>query len=232
MIRLAVDTSTMTQSVALERDGRVVAQRSVHRKAGHSTSIISSLEGVLADAEVDKNDVDVVLCGLGPGSFTGVRVGLSLALGFGTATGAKVGGVVSFYSLLPLVPQDLVVAIALDARKSEVYAGIWDLAQGWAPVIEPHTTNPQTFFERVAAHERGESLVLLGDGPSAYPEAYAPVADSIRRVTAHDTPLAANLFAAADRGFVQWKDEGILEPFYIRPSDAELNPRFAKPDMS
>lgn len=227
MIRLAIDTATMTQSVALERDGAVVAHRSVTRRTGHSTSLLRSLEGVLEDAEVGVSDVDVVLCGLGPGSFTGVRVGLSLALGLCAGTGARLGGVSSFYALVPLVPPQTLCAVALDARKGEVYAGVWEAAPSWTARIEPQTFDPTTFFETLDEHPERERIVLIGDGARAYAQAFSPFEGRIRVIEALHTPHAAQLFSAADHGLVRWRDEGILEPLYIRPSDAELNPKFS-----
>lgn len=227
MIRLAIETSTMTQSVAVERDGRVVAQRSVTRRSGHATSLLLSVEGCLADAEVSKDEIQEILCGLGPGSFTGVRVGVAAAVGLGRGLGVRVGGLSSFDALLALAPPDSLAAIALDARKSEVYAGIWEAFPRGTTLDIPAHVSPSTFFERIATHASRERIVLLGDAPSAYAEAFEPYADRIRWMPAAHTPDAAFLFRAAAYRTVPYNDVQALEPLYIRPSDAELNPRYA-----
>ena len=229
MTRLAIETSTMTHSVAVERDGRVVAHRAVTRRAGHATTLLQSIEGCLEDAQTTKDELQAVLCGLGPGPFTGVRVGLAAAIGLGAGLGIPVGGVLSFYALLATAPAQASVAIALDARKNEVYAGGWTALPDGRELIAPHTSSPDAFFRAVAAMRETEPILLLGDGPSAYPDAFAPYGDQIAWAPALQTPEARHLFAAANHGLVSWKQDGILEPLYIRPSDAELNPRYAQP---
>src|SRR5690625_7220189 len=79
MIRLAIDTSTMTQSIAVERDGELLEARTTRLRIGHSETLLPSIEATLQQLELTIDDVDEIVCGLGPGSFTGVRIEIGRA---------------------------------------------------------------------------------------------------------------------------------------------------------
>lgn len=222
MIRLAVETSTMTQSVAVEVDGQVVATRAARRRAGHSASLLLSVEQALADVGREVRDIEEIVCGLGPGSFTGVRVGLSFALGVGAGIGAPVFGVESPRAFLGALPSSIPVAVALDARKQEVYGVVYAGSAERPPLVEANTFAPADFFaelDRLAL----PGLMLVGDGPRAFPEAWAEAPRGVDYLHRLDVPQAAGLFEAHARGWSYANDARALEPRYIRPSDAQLS---------
>lgn len=223
MIRLAIETSTMTQSVALSVDGTVVATRMVHRRAGHSTTLLQSVEGVLADAEVAASDLHDILCGLGPGSFTGVRVGLALARGLGAGLNIPVGGLRSTLAFVGMVPPGTRVAVALDARKGEVYCAVYDSAPSWRCLVSEKTADPEAFFLEAAALALEGPLVLVGDGMRAFPDAARILPANVPILDALRVPLAEGLLIAAAPERIQYAGVHPLEPCYIRPSDAEKN---------
>src|SRR5699024_4766297 len=142
MIRLAIDTSTMTQSIALEVAGQVVVARDMHLRIGHSETLLLSVQQTLQSAELQISDVDEIVCGLGPGSFTGVRIGVSFALGVARARDIPVFGVDSMRAFLAYCPSSLPVAVALDARKSEVYGAIYDTTDARAEILTASTYAP------------------------------------------------------------------------------------------
>lgn len=220
MIRLAIETSTMTQSVAVAVEGQIVSERLSRRKAGHSSSLLASVEGALEDVGLSIHDVQALVCGLGPGSFTGVRVGLSFALGVAAGLGIPVYGVDSFRAFLPYIAAGTPVAVALDARKAEVYGVIYDNGRRTNTLLAPGTFAPEDFFQEAAKHA-AEGLVVVGNGPDAFPEAWAPFGERLTRIARLDVPLAAGLFDAHDAGFSVSSQQETLEPRYIRPSDAE-----------
>lgn len=223
MIRLAIETSTMTQSVALSVDDQIVSTRMVHRRSGHSTTLLQSVEGLLADAELPASALTEILCGLGPGSFTGVRVGLALARGLGAGLSIPVGGIRSTLAFPAFVPPGIKVAIALDARKGEVYGAVYESAPSWRPCVAEKTADPETFFRDVLALAEEGPLVVVGDGAAAFPDAARvfppgfPILDALR------VPLAGGLLLAASPERIQYAGAAPLEPCYIRPSDAEKN---------
>lgn len=220
MIRLAVETSTMTQSVAVEVDGIVVATRRCERPRGHSETLLNTVEGVLADAGYTIDDVNEVICGLGPGSFTGVRIGLSFALGVSAAKGIPLFGVDSMRAFLMFIPTSLPVAVALDARRSEVYGVIYGAHSDRIEEYKAATYPPEVFFAEVA-RRKDAGIVCVGNGPDAFSEAWAVHATQNQRIHGLNAPLAEGLIYAHKQGWTHAHSDQMLEPRYIRPSDAK-----------
>lgn len=221
MIRLAIDTSTMTQSIAVERDGQCLATRDTRRGVGHAETLLTNVEHTLGELDLRITDVDELICGLGPGSFTGVRIGLSFALGIAAAQNIPLFGVDSMRAFLAYLPAQTPVAVALDARKSEVYGVIYANDTARSERLKASTYAPQTFFEHVQTLVDQE-VVLVGNGPDAFEGAWDAYKQHIQRINALTTPPAQGLLYAHQKGWSQAHQDQVLEPRYIRPSDAQI----------
>jgi tRNA threonylcarbamoyladenosine biosynthesis protein TsaB len=90
---LAVDTSTMVGGVALINDGALLGEHVLNVRATHSERLMSSVDATLTGANIAPGDLDAIACGVGPGSFTGVRIGVSAAKGMSYALGIPLVGV-------------------------------------------------------------------------------------------------------------------------------------------
>ena len=133
MIILAVDTSTLHAAVALWRDGRALAER--HRVVTtHSDALLAMVDEAFVEANVAPADVDAIACGAGPGSFTGLRIGLATAKGLCFALGKPLVMVSSLAALAARAPDGRVLA-TIDAFKGEVYAGLFVVTAG-VPVLD------------------------------------------------------------------------------------------------
>lgn len=221
MIRLAIDTSTMTQSIALEVEGKVVSAREMRLRIGHSETLLRNVQETLASAEVQRSDIDEIVCGLGPGSFTGVRIGLSFALGVARARQIPIYGVDSMRAFLAYCPPALHVAVALDARKSEVYGVIYDATPDRKELLPASTYTPDEFFSRLREFPKHEAI-CVGNGAAAFPDAWNEHSAHIQAVDALRTPPATGLLSAHARGWSTAHHQQPLEPRYIRPSDAQM----------
>jgi|TARA_R100000149_G_scaffold65979_2_gene42442 tRNA threonylcarbamoyladenosine biosynthesis protein TsaB len=131
---LVLDTAQGLCTVALGRDGRVIASRSEPMTRGHQERLPVLVEAVLAEAGVAASALEVVAATRGPGSFTGLRVGLAFAQGLAAATGARPIGLSSLDALAvqahlaaPDGPSPIVAV--MDARRGQVYLALWG-AQG------------------------------------------------------------------------------------------------------
>lgn len=220
MIRLAIDTSTMTQSIAVEKDDELLALRNTRLRIGHSETLLTSVERILQDLDLHIDAVDEIICGLGPGSFTGVRIGLSFGLGVAAAKEIPLFGVNSMRAFLAYVPETLQVAVALDARKSEVYGAIYTANAERRSTLAPSTYPPEEFFKKVD-ERREQGIVCVGDGAHTFASAFESYHDRIEQIGALRTPPADGLLAAHKRGWSLAHATQALEPRYIRPSDAE-----------
>jgi tRNA threonylcarbamoyladenosine biosynthesis protein TsaB len=220
MLLLGLDTATLTASVAAWRDGAVAAAGEA-RAETHSEKLLPLVDDVLRRAGARPADLDAVACGAGPGSFTGLRIGLATAKGLCFALGRPLVMVSSLAALAAggATPGALVLAV-LDAKKREVYAGIYDDAL--VPAAPEVVLPPAQLAGWARAVAGGRELVVVGDGALAYPEAAAACGRVL--AGARSTPDAAAVARLAAAKLARGLVENLLTaaPTYIRASEAEI----------
>lgn len=200
---LAIDTSTRV-CAGLSRDGGPTFGRAVGDNHSHVELLVPTIEEILAEAGASLTEVDHIGVGVGPGPYTGLRVGLSAAVTLAQVSGAALHGVCSLDLLAAQwvatghAPTDFV--IASDARRKELY---WARYSDGVRVATPH----------VGAASRIPELPVAGPGVDVYPELLAGrrPEDAARSIDAGF--LAAHLDELPDAG---------TEPLYLRKPDAEL----------
>lgn len=124
MRALAVETSGTIGSVALVEDGRVLAEETFEKGLRHGQALVPAIRRVLAAAGLAKGAVDLFAAGTGPGSYTGLRVGIATAKTLAFALGKPLFGVPSFDAIAAAIPPELhrpAVVVAIEARKQHVY---------------------------------------------------------------------------------------------------------------
>jgi tRNA threonylcarbamoyladenosine biosynthesis protein TsaB len=134
---LAVDTATEACSVALSVDG-AVRERFEEMQREHTQKLLPMIEAVLADGGVSVGQLDGIVCGIGPGSFAGLRIGLGVVKGLALARDLPVAGVSSLAMLAQRAlrrPEVARVAAVIDARMSEVYCGAYGREGGLAVAL-------------------------------------------------------------------------------------------------
>jgi tRNA threonylcarbamoyl adenosine modification protein YeaZ len=186
---LVLDTSTPAITAGLVRDGEVVAERVTVDARRHGEMLAVGLQEVLQHGSPDR-----VVVGVGPGPFTGLRVGIVTAAAFADARGLPVQGICSLDGLS--APS---TAVVTDARRKEVYWAVYD-EQG-ARVEGPHVTTPAEAQQRITvARVVGDGAVLHGFATDPSPR----------------YPSVARLAEVAVQG------EGLpLTPLYLRRPDAQ-----------
>jgi tRNA threonylcarbamoyl adenosine modification protein YeaZ len=182
----------------------------------HATALLAEVEGCAAAAG-GWDAVDLIAVGLGPGSFTGLRIGIATARGLATSLGKRVTGVCTLDAIgrgLGEGEDDGERLAVLDARRGEVFAALYDAAgeRRWDPFV----CRPQELEERAAAlseppRAAGSGAIRFRDELARHGVRIADDTDSVHRVAArHICALAA----ATESG-------GPLAPIYLRPPDAE-----------
>jgi tRNA threonylcarbamoyladenosine biosynthesis protein TsaB len=224
---LAVETSTRTGALALLESGAVVAEARVNIGVTHGERLLAAIDGVLRSARWQLADVAAFAVAIGPGSFTGLRIGLSTVKGLAFATGRPVVGVPTLDALawsLPFCAYP--VCPILDARKNEVYAAVYRTRDGQLEVLESaRAVAPATLAEELRSSTEGP-IAFLGDGVAPF----GPVLTDILGGRARLAPAALRLPSAATvgelGGWALARGDGIdpaaLVPLYLRPSEAEL----------
>jgi tRNA threonylcarbamoyladenosine biosynthesis protein TsaB len=222
---LAVDTSGSVTAVAVLDGDRVLAEDGEAADERHAEILLPRIEQCLARAGFSLRDIDVFAVGIGPGSFTGVRVGVATVKGLAFATGKPVRGVVSLSVLATRVAEHApgLVAPILDAYKGEVFAALYAVsADETALVLPPFHASPEQAAEQLAERVAGERASILGAGYRRYAD----------RLVSPLVPLSSELDVVRGRDVAAealrlLREEGPsdlvrLAPLYVRGSDAQL----------
>jgi tRNA threonylcarbamoyladenosine biosynthesis protein TsaB len=234
---LAIDTSTLETSVAVVA-GTAAAPRllalSESQAHDHSSSVLERVDHALAAASLTLADLSGLAIGAGPGSFTGLRIGMSTAKGLAFATGKPLWAVSSLAALAldidrvtDLDPDAMVVPL-IDARRGEVFAGFYRVAQGAATALSgERVLAPEALSDAIAEVARAARvtrILTLGDGLDAYADVIATALrdQQVERVPgARPTPSAVAVARLAMGGGMP-DVAATGAPVYIRPSEAEI----------
>ena len=225
---LSIDTATPCSSVALtlgtRQDGRVVAAFSLTGKVTHSRRLLSVIDLLMVETARTWQEIDGIAISLGPGSFTGLRIGMATAKGLAAAAGKVLIGISTLDALASKCVSDKLICAVLDARKKEVYAAFYRLGDDGlvARVSEQAVLQPQELAAQVT-----EPVIMVGDGALVYGDFFRTLLGErvmLAPAQLHE-PSAASLGLLAGekllRGELLDLAEGV--PTYIRSSDAELN---------
>ncbi len=220
-----IDTSTSVFSMAIADKGTLLAEEC--GVAGPSTAarLAPAVTGLFAAAGLAPADMDVFAVTVGPGAFTGLRVGIALVKGLSCATG-KPALPLSSLALLAMNAResDIPVCPLFDARKGEVYGALYDFSVGSTPVVSEAAADPAAFLRGI----EGRAL-FLGDGALRYRELIEEVMGERARFAAgnlHHPRAAAGIDLALEgvsKGMAI--PPGQLLPRYLRLSEAELSRR-------
>ena len=212
---LAIDTATEACSVALSGTGDTILERFQIESRGHSNLVLTMTEDVLWEAGISRHDLDGIAFDRGPGSFTGIRIGLGVAQGLALALDLPLLGVSSLMALAEGSGVNAVLP-AIDARMGEVYWGRLardqELAEGWVWLDEARVSTP-TAVPALAADEIG-----VGSGWDGYYDAFGVSENDAQRWLPDRCPRASDIARIACRCF----DSGVVSggqsvpPIYIR----------------
>lgn len=219
MLSLALDTSTRLGSVAVSRDGELLAEVSLSVRAAHSETVLPEIRRLLERCGASPGEVDRVVVGAGPGSFTGVRIAASLAKGLCAGTGARLAAYSGLAAVAAGTGASGPVCSLLDARREEVYAAGWGAAPARPAVLEPTVGSVAAVLEGL---DGGEGWTFAGTGAVTHREKLEAAGGDVLSFL-HATPRAAALLLlAAERpGEGAVEDPAGWEPAYVRASGAE-----------
>lgn len=221
---LTIQTATPAGSVALTDDSRLLGELFLDVRRPHGSWLLGAVHQLLEAGGMTVSDLDGFGVTVGPGSFTGLRVGLATVKGLALATGKPIAGVSTLRTLALQAPHAAFpVCAVLDARKKEVYAATFSWADG-----VPWPDGPERVLlpENLLAELKGPTL-FVGDGAGAYRTLIArQLGERAHFLPAHYAPpRAAHAALLAARAFASGETQSAAEinPVYIRPSEAELN---------
>ncbi|MBN1653931.1 MAG: tRNA (adenosine(37)-N6)-threonylcarbamoyltransferase complex dimerization subunit type 1 TsaB [Deltaproteobacteria bacterium] len=225
---LAFDTSSVIASIAVVRDGITLAETETYVQAKHGEMLLPRIDSALKEARVEFSEIDLVAVGLGPGSFTGIRVALATAKGFAIAAAKPFVGVNSLRVLARgAIRGTCLVGTVVNAYRGEVYQALYGTDdQGRInELLMPTHARPKEAAERLLSASGGAPVCLCGDGARRYERQFFEVFGQSLDLAdpAADRIRAANLSFEAERILKEIgpSDLTATEPLYLRPSDAQ-----------
>ncbi|WP_329022264.1 tRNA (adenosine(37)-N6)-threonylcarbamoyltransferase complex dimerization subunit type 1 TsaB [Streptomyces sp. NBC_00690] len=210
MLLLAVDTATPAVTAALHDGESVVAESSRVDARRHGELLLPAIDRVLAEAGVKIDAVTAVVTGVGPGPYTGLRVGLVTAATFGSALDVPVYGLCTLDGLAHASDLDGPFVVATDARRKEVYWARYDASGN--RVGEPAVDRPADIAEQVAG------LPAVGAGARLYPDVFPDARDPEHVSAGALASLAVRKLA----GGAKEMDFLPPQPLYLRRPDAQV----------
>ena len=207
---LLLETSTAKLSVALARDGKVIASRECEEPRLQASLTAPLVKEVLDSQGLTVPDCDAVCVGKGPGSYTGLRVGVSTAKGLAFGAGLPLIAIGSLDVLVAGADRASHIVPMIDARRMEVYTAVYSPDGEQLTPVEAKIIGPDSFADELAAG----SVLFIGDG-----------ALKCREVITHPNarfeeawPLASNMAALAQKAFDEkwFEDLAYFEPFYLK----------------
>ncbi len=213
---LAVETSTAAGGVALLDGDRLRGECVLDVTATHSERLMPVIDRMLADAGWAPESLEALAVAVGPGSFTGLRIGLAAVKGLAVALGLPIAAVPTLDAMAAALPfATLPVCPVLDARKGEVYACLyrWD-GQAMRREWDYSALAPEALAARLA-----EPVIVLGDGARLVLSSHARLAPPHRRLP---SPAAVGALGASHLAAGHRVPAADLVPIYLRPSEAEL----------
>ncbi|MBI4847453.1 MAG: tRNA (adenosine(37)-N6)-threonylcarbamoyltransferase complex dimerization subunit type 1 TsaB [Nitrospirae bacterium] len=221
---LAIETATVAGSIAILDDNTgLIAEIRVDVKVVHAERLMPSIQWLMNAAGVSINEIDAFAVSIGPGSFTGLRIGLSTAKGFAYATGKPLVPVPTLDAFARTLPFcSYTICPMLDARRNEVYAGLYRWDGGICGKVLPETAiSPAELLQQING-----PTVFMGEGAKIYK---GLILDSVKEfaVFAPASRMSPSASTVAEIAVEKLKegttaDPVSLAPFYIRKSEAEL----------
>ncbi len=236
---LALDTACATASCAISENGQLLAEAAIHGTRTHSQKLLPMVVDLLASIDLTPADIDCFAVAKGPGSFTGLRIGIVTAKGLAFATGKPLIGIPTLEALAFTVPAwPGVICPVIDARNRQAFCGVYDRhmdqAQPLARLAEDTVCHVDALADSLAAF--GRDVLLIGDCAANF----LPLVRARWALQAHPLQIvAADPFLFTTRAAAtalltglrhpngvsaepgQPGDPFRLEPDYLRASQAE-----------
>ncbi len=221
---LALETATPAGSIAIVDDAEgLTGEVRVNVRVAHAERLMPSIQWLLEASGLSIKDIDAFALSIGPGSFTGLRIGLSTVKGFSFATGKPVVPVPTIDAFARTMPFCRhIICPMLDARKNEVYAGLYRWVDGQCKKILPETAlKPGDLLKKI-----NEPVLFLGEGCILYK---ALISDTLKsnalfappsRMSPSASTIAEIAIEKIRHGITT--DPVSLAPLYIRKSEAEI----------
>jgi tRNA threonylcarbamoyladenosine biosynthesis protein TsaB len=225
MLILGIDTATVQVGCAIGGHEGVLASAHSSRGKRHAETLTPAIDFIRRQARIELSEISVVAVDLGPGLFTGLRVGIASAKAIAHALRVPMIGVNSLDLVaFPVRFTSRLIVTALDARRGELYYAFYrQVPGGLQRLSEPEVGSPDDLVSEIIA--RGDECLLVGDGALRYAELFEGLSKVEMCDQALAFPTATSLVQLAHARALreEWFNPWELQPLYLRAPDAEIN---------
>ncbi len=166
---LTIETSTPSETVAVVGDGSVLAEERREAGRGRADELLAAISSVLERSDTPLTGLGSIAVSIGPGRFTGLRVGLATAKGLALTSGLPVCPVPTLAALARSGgPFDGLVCAMLDARRGEVYGALFHGSGGYGQLLAEAALPPEVLVDRVGTSAAGDPILFVGTGATEY----------------------------------------------------------------
>ncbi|MFA5802352.1 MAG: tRNA (adenosine(37)-N6)-threonylcarbamoyltransferase complex dimerization subunit type 1 TsaB [Thermoleophilia bacterium] len=173
MLKLAIDTATDVLSIALTRDGTLLGENTLDAERKHLERLLPEIHGILTASGCGVKDIDAIVAGTGPGTFSGLRVGIATARGLAQALEVPLDGSSTLraqalgIAALKCKPGDLILP-AIDAKRGQVFSRLYRMEEGGGVTHESDISckSPASFVKDIESV--GKEVLAAGNGAVAY----------------------------------------------------------------
>ena len=218
---LLIETATRVCSVALSSDGKLLALRESNDKNSHSATVTVFIDEVMRQAEMPFGQLDAVVVSMGPGSYTGLRIGVSTAKGICYAMDKPLIAISTLQSMAagaikgtPSLgtPSPFLLCPMIDAKRMEVYTSLYHPDLSTFREIRAEIIHENSFAEELATHQ----VWFFGDGAAKYKPVLGPHPNA--RFMDDFQPTASHMISLAEEKFrhAAFEDVVYFEPYYLK----------------
>ncbi len=231
MIILGIDTTSSAASVSLLNEQKLLGEYTSNAKLTHLQKLMPMVDHLLENCHLSFSDVDAIAVSIGPGSFTGIRIGMSTAKALAQVRNLPIVGVPTLNALaynIPFYPG--VVCPILDARRHQVYGAVYKWEQGYCKeIIKADAYEIETLMEQM---DKYNDIIFLGDGVQTYKNRITAILDNAASFAPQYLSMQKSS-SVAQLAYEMFSEENVsncyeIKPNYLRKPEAERNLRKEK----
>lgn len=219
---LSIETAGKICAVAIAEDNNLIKEKIIEDENTHSVKLMPLIDELLKETNIKISDIDLFVCDIGPGSFTGIRIGVATTKAFVDVTQKKTIGITSLESLARNIDEDGTIFTLLDARNENVYYGIFEKNKNDYFIKEIGFDNINNVIK--LAKNINNNIKFVGDGCISYKNYIKNNLDNAVIILDENKHKlnAKNLAFIAYQKRNEAYDSNDLNPIYLRKSSAEL----------
>lgn len=222
---LSIDTSSKICSVSILEDCNVILEKHTNDEKTHSLNLMPLVDEIFKETNLTLNDIDLLACSQGPGSFTGIRIGISTIKAFADAKNIPVVGVTSLESLAYNITDSGLIVSLIDAKNDNVYYSLFsNSGNTYTQIGDYKSDSIQNILKELSIYD--DKLIFVGDGAKLHHDKISILIKN--SIFANDSQNQQTSISIGKSAYNKFKNgiygnSNSLLPIYLKKSQAERN---------